>query len=136
MMYYTIGYKSGGSMAGPLEATVVLAKCSKTKKLFGMRVEKREKQWDRTWAFAIDETKAKNEGFFANKVNLAGTDSDYPGCPYCKDGGYGKCTCDKIGCLGSLEKREKGKPLYTCPWCGRRCEMDFYDTIDVSGGGY
>jgi len=122
-------------MAGPLEATVVLAKCSKTKKCFGIRVEKRGNSWDRTWAFPIDESAAKNEGFYANKVSLSRTDSEYPGCPHCGDGGYARCSCEKIGCMGEVEKKDN-KMFYTCPWCGKTGEMEFSDSIDVSGGGY
>jgi hypothetical protein len=126
-------------MAGPLNATVILARCSKTKKLFGIRVEKREKQWYMTWAFPIDEEKAKHEGFNKNKVNLGGVDDNYPGCPYCGDEGFGQCgSCEKngcLGCLGSSETKSK-KSLYTCPWCGNTCEMEFSDSINASGGGY
>jgi hypothetical protein len=122
-------------MAGPLNATVVLARCSKTKNCFGIRVEQRGKEWVRTWAFPIDERKAKREGFDANKVNLSGQDDAYPGCPYCKDRGFAKCSCDKIGCLGGLQK--KGELMeYPCPWCGQTGKMEFAESINVSGGGY
>jgi transcription elongation factor Elf1 len=69
------------------------------------------------------------------KVNLSGTDSEYPGCPHCGDGGYARCSCEKIGCLGGMEKKDD-KMFYTCPWCGNTGEMEFADSIDVSGGGY
>jgi hypothetical protein len=127
-------------MAGPLNATVVLARCSKTKKCFGIRVEQRGKDWIRTWAFPIDEYKAKHEGFDKNKVNLSGVDKDYPGCPHCGNEGFGKCTCDKIGCLGGMQNIEafrKGKAEdYSCPWCGNTCKMELAESIDVSSGGY
>jgi len=123
-------------MAGPLNATVILAKCSKTKKYFGIRVEQRGKDWVRTWAFPLDERKAKHEGFDKNKVNLSGVDNDYPGCPHCGDGGFGKCFCDKIGCLGGLQLTKSETADYTCPWCGETSKMEFADSIDVSGGGY
>jgi len=116
--------------------TVVLSKCSKNKKLFGMRVEEREKTWVSTWAFPIDETKAKNEGFFANKVTLGDTDSEYPGCPHCKDGGFVRCgSCGKIGCSGGTEKKgEMGS--YTCPWCGYTGDIEYVDSVNASGGGF
>jgi len=119
-----------------INATVVLGKCSKTKKLFGMRVEERGKSWVRTWAFPIDETKAKKEGFAANKVSLSGVDDEYPGCPHCKDGGFVRCgSCEKIGCSGGVEK--KGNTgIYTCPWCGNSGEIEYVDSVDTSGGGF
>ncbi|MCL2210472.1 MAG: hypothetical protein FWB95_00955 [Treponema sp.] len=128
-------------MAGPLEATVVLGKCSKNRNCFGMRVEKRGGAWVRTWAFPIEENVAKNEGFNANKVNVSGTDSGYPGCPHCKDGGFALCSCGKIGCLGDKIKKEssnkeKNALSYTCPWCGQTGEIQIKESIDVSGGGY
>ncbi|MCL2185142.1 MAG: hypothetical protein FWB86_04705 [Treponema sp.] len=122
-------------MAGPLEATVVLGKCSKTKKLFGMRVEKRGKEWVRTWAFPLDESTAKNEGFAANKVSVGGADSEYPGCPHCKNGGFVLCGCDKVGCSGGIRK-EGNLEIYTCPWCGNSGAVENVDVIDVKGGGY
>jgi len=119
-----------------INATVVLAKCSKNRKLFGIRVEEREKRWVRTWAFPLDEAKAKNEGFDANKVTLGDTDSKYPGCPYCRDSGFAKCgSCEKIGCLGGTEKKGE-KVSYTCPWCGNSGDLVCVDSVDTSGGGY
>jgi len=121
-------------MAGPLKAAVVLAKCPKTKKLYGMRIEQREKDWVRTWAFPIDEQKAKSEGFAANKVSGSMTAVDnYPGCPYCKATGFVQCgRCDKIGCWSGFGETKK----YTCPWCGNEAEVEAAENFDVSGGGY
>jgi hypothetical protein len=120
-------------MAGPLNASVVLARCPKTKKLYGMRAEQRGKDWVRTWAFPIDEQNAKNEGFTANKVSgsLNAVD-DYPGCPYCGNSGFVLCSCGKIGCwVGGNEAN-----TYTCPWCGQTCGVETADNFDVKGGGY
>jgi len=122
-------------MAKMMDATVVLAKCSKKKQCFGIRVEKRGGQWIRTWAFPIDERAAKNEGFAANKVSVGGADDEFPGCPHCKDGGFTLCTCGKIGCSGGLIKEGKNA-TYTCPWCGQTGEVEMKETIDVSSGGY
>jgi len=120
-------------MAGPLNAAVVLARCAKTKKLYGMRVEKRGNDWVRTWAFPIDERKAKNEGFAANKVSGSMTAvDDYPGCPHCGAAGFVHCGCGKIGCwIGSKETKK-----YVCPWCGQKAEVAAAEKFDVSGGGY
>jgi hypothetical protein len=51
-----------------INATVVLEKCSKTKKLYGMRVEQRGRDWVRTWTFPIPTTGLKN-----NSSKNAGT---------------------------------------------------------------
>jgi len=123
-------------MAGPLNAKIIMARCSKTKKSFGMRIEQRKKDWIRTWAFSIDERKAKREGFDANAVT-GSMDSDdaYPGCPHCESIGFVQCGCEKIGCNGGVEKRGKTEN-YTCPWCGDSGELQDADSFDVSGGGY
>jgi len=119
-----------------INATVVLSRCSKTKKLFGITVEEREKKWVRKWAFPIGESKAKTEGYDKNKVSLGETDRAYPGCPHCKDGGFVKCgSCGKIGCAGGLEKRGNNES-YTCPWCGKTADLEYVDSVDASGAGY
>ena len=132
---FVLNLNKGGSMAGPLNATIVMAKCSKTKKLFGMRVEQRGNDWIRTWAFPLDEEKARNEGFDKNKLSISGVDNDYPGCPHCGDGGFTKCTCSKIGCSGATVTNE-GKMSYICPWCGKNISVTMSNSIDASGGGY
>ena len=118
-------------MAGPLTATVVLARCNKTKKLYGMRVEKRGNDWVRTWAFPIDEQKAKHEGFEANKVSGSmNAVDDYPGCPYCGQKNFVHCICGKISCWGDESN------IFTCPWCGQTGEVQIAENFDVKGGGY
>jgi len=119
-------------MAGPLTATVVLARCTKSKKLYGMRVEKRGNDWVRTWAFPIDEQKAKHEGFEANKVSGSmNAVDDYPGCPYCGQSGFVQCGgCDKISCWSNESNK------FTCPWCGNSGEVQKAENFNVKGGGY
>ncbi|MDR1830527.1 MAG: hypothetical protein LBQ76_07140 [Candidatus Fibromonas sp.] len=119
-------------MAGPLKAEVVIARCAKTKKTYGIRVEQRKNDWIRTWAFPIDEKKAKHEGFDANTVSgsMKATD-DFPGCPHCKAMGFVLCSCKKIGCDGGIIKN-----LYNCPWCGNRYELQAAENFNISGGGY
>jgi hypothetical protein len=120
-------------MAGPLNATVVLARCTKAKKLYGMRVEQRGNDWVRTWAFPIDEQKAKNEGFTANKVSGSMNAVDeYPGCPHCKAISFVLCGCGKISCWNGGGATNK----HTCPWCGQTLEVQEATNFDVKGGGY
>jgi hypothetical protein len=113
-----------------------MAKCSKTNKAFGIRIEQRGRDWVRTWAFPIDERKAKREGFDANTVTGSmDADDDYPGCPHCGSGGFVQCGCGKIGCAGGLQDHGDYAE-YTCPWCGEYGEVAASDSFDVSGGGY
>jgi hypothetical protein len=52
--------------------------------------------------------------------------------------GFVKCGCDKIGCMGGMQKKDErsGNSMYTCPWCGSTGEVQMKDYIDVKGGGY
>ena len=64
-----------------LEATVVLAKCKKTKKTFGIRMEhKKDRAWHCTWAFGVSQAVANEEGY--TKTRISGKvvlDDEYPG---------------------------------------------------------
>ena len=123
-------------MAGPLNAKVIMARCSKNKKSFGIRIEQRGRDWVRTWAFPMDERKAKREGFDENKVTGSlEADEEYPGCPHCGSVGFVLCGCGKIGCAGGIVERGKSEE-YTCPWCNDTGEMEDADSFEVSGGGY
>jgi transcription elongation factor Elf1 len=123
-------------MAGPLNAKVIMAKCSSTNKAFGMRIEQRGRDWVRTWAFPINERKAKREGFDANTVSGSMEPTDeYPGCPHCGNIGFVQCGCEKIGCAGGVQAHGDYAD-YTCPWCGEDIELEAADGFDVSGGGY
>ena len=52
------------------EASVILAKCAQDK-LYGIRIEKRDNDWVRTWAFKLKEETAEKEGF--DKINFTGS---------------------------------------------------------------
>ncbi|MDR0652632.1 MAG: hypothetical protein LBG12_04925 [Synergistaceae bacterium] len=117
-----------------VEAHVILSKCDKTGQLFGIRVEKRENDWVRTWTFKIDEKAAKREGF--DKTILQGSfyaDPDFPGCPYCGNKSFYTCgECGKMNCLpGSSEEI-----TVTCKWCGNEGELCTEESFDISGRGY
>jgi hypothetical protein len=123
-------------MAGPLNAKVIMAKCSKTKKAFGIRIEQRGHDWVRTWAFKIDEGAAKREGFDANTVSGSmNADAGYPGCPFCGSQGFIQCGCGKTSCDGGAVKHDKSVRV-TCPWCGNSGELVQAESFDVSGVGY
>ena len=116
-----------------MEANVILSKCNKHNRLFGIRIEKRDGDWVRTWAFKIDETKAKNEGFdrTAVKGSLNPT-PDYPGCPHCGAETFVRCgTCGKISCLKCEHNSAR------CHWCGTNMEsITSASSFDVTSGGY
>jgi hypothetical protein len=108
----------------------VLGKCQKTKDVFGMRIEERQKDWVRTWAFKIDEKKAKREGFDKEKTSGSmNPTSEYPGCPYCGTSSIAQCSCGKIFCWRDETKQA------TCPWCGLTGEYNTVHTLTVEGEG-
>ena len=76
-----------------MNASVVLIRCPRNKGVFGARTQQmNDGDWWRTWAFAIDENRAKREGYDLEKVkgNLYCTD-EYPGCPYCGTKSFVQC---------------------------------------------
>ena len=97
-----------------MEAAIILAKCSKQKKTYGIRTEKMsDGDWWRTWAFPISDRRAKNEGYDNTPIlgNMYAT-KDFPGCPYCGAKSFVQCgKCRKISCW-------KGESSLPCNWCG------------------
>ena len=116
-----------------MTANVILAKCSKQNKTFGVRVEKRENDWVRTWAFPIDEAKAKREGFHKTKIkgSLDGADG-FPGCPYC--GNYHFVIC--LGC-GNMSCYDNESKSIHCHHCNSQInDIKEMESFDVKSGGY
>ncbi|MDR1604411.1 MAG: hypothetical protein LBS10_06430 [Gracilibacteraceae bacterium] len=100
-----------------MAASVILAKCSVHNRTFGIRVEKRGNDWVSTWAFPIDESKAKREGFDKTKITVSFVPADdYPGCPYCGSNDLIQCGCGRIICR--REGMTFGNHSFRCPWCG------------------
>lgn len=109
-----------------MNAAVVLCKCPKVHKLYGVRFEEREGTWFYNWAFPIKESSAKREGY--DKCFIKGQvypTSDYPGCPYCEENGFIICSCGKLCC------NIPGKKEFTCEWCGRTGTI-----VDYDGSGF
>ena len=120
-------------MANPMnEATVVLCKCGRSKKTFGIRIEKRQGTWWETWAFPISDKSASNEGY--DNVQITGNiniDPSYPGCPYCGTSNWVNCgNCNKLTCWDSSKKEA------VCECCGNRGTPEYADDFNLSGGGY
>ena len=125
-----------------MEASVILAKCSIYSGTFGIRVEKRENDWVNTWAFRVDEGKAKREGFDKTKIKGSFRPANgYPGCPYCNDDELVQCACGKMMCYrsvrvyGNTEKtteRKTKSDAFRCQWCGMMIdEINIVESITV-----
>lgn len=115
-----------------MEATVILTKCPKTRRMFGVRIHKMDDgDWWRTWAFPIEERRAKCEGYDLQEIkgNLYSTDK-YPGCPYCGTYGFVQCGhCGKLSCYN-------GEDSLDCMWCGNEMIniVTAEDGFNVNGG--
>jgi len=95
------------------ETVIVLARCIQHHQLFGMNFEKKSRDyWLANWAFPIRQTPTKADGFEHIQIQgVISTDSMYPGCPFCKNSSFFKCTCNKISCWDGHSSQ------VTCPWC-------------------
>ena len=72
-----------------MTAVIALSKCSRTKKLYGIRFEKSGRDWKYTWAFPIQEKVALNEDYDKTKITGALVQGEeYPGCPHCGAKGF------------------------------------------------
>ena len=139
-----------------MAASVILAKCSASNKTYGIRVEMRGSDWVSTWAFPIDDGKAKREGFDRTKIKGTFQPVDgYPGCPYCNAQTLAQCPCGKMICYdisrssGSSEKKSEEKSerkselkqqntagnMIQCPWCGIKIkEIKEVESFEVKSG--
>jgi hypothetical protein len=115
------------------QAVIVTLRCSKTNRVSGIRfAELAPHNWAATWAFAIDETRLKKEGY--DRGQIAGTikrSETYPGCPHCHSRGILKCgKCGKVMCWDGETK------YIACAWCGTNCEISgLIDKLATSGDG-
>lgn len=112
------------------EAVIVLCKCGKHHRTYGIRTEKRGiDKWAYTWAFPIKENVAKREGY--DKTSIKGdvifTD-EFPGCPYC--GGYKLTVCS----CGHLNCTVLKKGVFTCEWCGAQGTISDYTGESIKAG--
>ncbi len=114
---------------------VIMCKCSKTGKPYGMTMVKFESSseayWEHHWTFAIDEKAAGREGYasiFTIKGDIRWNEK-WPGCPYCGKGGYYRCgSCGKINC-------HAGEQFSCCQWCNSSGEISgTLESLDVGGG--
>ncbi len=111
------------------EAQVVLARCPKEHKTYGIRMEKKSGKWHLTWAFPINNTKAESEGY--QKFQLSGefqTDNNYNGCPFCRTRQF--LLCDKCGKLTCYHNESH----VTCAWCGNTGNAEIRNEFTLNGG--
>lgn len=113
------------------ESQVIVARCSKTNKPFGIRIEKINGDWFRTWAFPLAESEIKHENY-GDKLTVSGAfpeTPDFNGCPYCGAHGFVQCgNCGKIGCdYGETN-------YYTCPWCENSGRVQYEEHFNLKGG--
>jgi len=121
-----------------MKASVTLAKCPRSKGLYGMRIEEVENDWVRTWAFKISEQKAKHEGYEeTKKTGSLRPLPEYPGCPYCGSMIVAQCNCGKLFCWrGEYKANASSVGRAVCPWCGQEGEYNTLNpTIEVEGKG-
>lgn len=114
------------------EATVIAARCSGNKSLWGIRAQKEDTGWRFTWSFPLKEDVAKREGYDHTSMNGSfSSTQDFPGCPYC--GSKAQLQCGKCGKLFCWD----GKTMMAeCPWCGNTGIVAACGWNNVSGGGY
>ena len=102
------------------EVIVIMAKCNKNGKSYGIRVENNdENKWRTTWAFRISEKNAKIESY--DKCAIEGkimVSSGYPGCPHCSSSSFFKCKCGKLSCWDGYSSE------VTCAWCGEKSNIE------------
>lgn len=120
-----------------VEATVVLFKCDKTGKSYGVRLEKTSNDdWVRTWAFPVEDIQEKYENYEKQAVSGSFRCTDeFPGCPYCGTDGFIKCSCGKITCWRNDNEEEN---FAKCLWCGfsGKINVSNNNTFDISGSSF
>lgn len=112
-------------------ATVICAKCGKTKQLYGIRTEKTGGHWYFTWSFPLKADAAKREGYADTVINETPSNrEDFRGCPYCHSQSMIYCdNCKKLNCYNGEER-------FTCAWCGKTGTVSESGWGSLSGGGY
>lgn len=114
------------------EAAVIIAKCRKSKKPFGIRTEKMsDGAWHCTWAFITNEKTVLHEKYCDTPVSgRIIIDAEYPGCLYCDSTGWFCCNvCNRLTCYAN-------ERYVTCAWCGNNAETIHSDSFRLRGSEY
>lgn len=114
-------------------AFAILAKCTKTKKYFGISVNPiGRKKFSFVWAFPIDQHQAHKEGFDSHYVHGSiSLDPNYNGCPHCGKIGFFIC-----GACGMLACYNGSSSTVVCPHCNTKLSLTESSEFDLSGGSY
>ena len=115
------------------DAFAILAKCSRTKKYFGISVDPiGRNEFSFVWAFPIDQRQAHNEGFDAQHVHGSiSFDQNYNGCPHCGETGFFICgACGMLACYSGNQYK------VVCPHCNKTLSLTESSDFDLSGGSY
>lgn len=113
------------------EATVIMARCNRTRLPFGITMEKRGGTWHQVWAFKMSEKSASVEDYGETMVQgQIVTDPEYPGCPHCGAHAWFSCSCGKLTCLS------ESQTTATCSWCGFTGTLQSAESFDLCGGGF
>ncbi|MGO9541182.1 MAG: zinc-ribbon domain-containing protein [Terriglobales bacterium] len=122
---------SSGEARSELVRTI--ARCSKTKAPFGLRIERiGEGKFKILSIFEISEERARSSAFENTQIHgVVGRGEEYAGCPKCGAGDLGVTPCR--GCR--IVCKNKSDTVFTCPWCGEQhgCGEEVFDG-DLSGG--
>ena len=116
-----------------VEATVIVAKCCKTGKLYDNRVEKKsDGKWHFTWSFKLNQDIIKKEGY--DKSTIVGAmvnDDSCKGCPYCGNSDWLHCdVCGKMNCYDGERKNQ------VCGWCNTYLYVYETEHYKLKGGEF
>jgi len=109
---------------------IVMGRRSLSRQGYCIRFERRGGgKWAATWAFAIQDSVARREGYERSTMNGSFIfDDAFPGCPYCRSHSFFSCNCGQLGCWDGSSR------AIVCPSCGQAGEPSG-DLASLDGGG-
>lgn len=112
-----------------MEAKVIVAKC-RCEKYYGIRIEKKQDDWIRTWAFPMNDRMFRKENY-KNQQMVKGSmavTKEYPGCPYCGIKGFFICrVCRRMNCWN-------GEESVICGWCQEPGSIVVKESFELGTG--
>ena len=121
-----------GIRSGEPEARIAMCKCKEAiGKTYGVRFQRSGADWKYTWAFEMEESSAKREGY--DNTEIMGNiypDKEYPGCPWCGARAFVVCgRCHNLNCNVSAGG------AFKCEWCGMVGELGGFGGDGIASGG-
>lgn len=111
---------------------VVMGCCGKSHKSYGITVRQDKRNCVFQWAFKINPTAAKREGFDKNKLKGHVIHDDaFPGCPYCGDTNWWQC--GNCGCIVCMDENSQ-ETYVKCPRCGNEGHLEAAEEFTFNGG--